>query len=133
MNRVKNVLLVDDNDADNYVHKRVIEESGCSARIVVKENGKLAIEYIENELDGSDESPWIVFLDLNMPVMDGWQFLDRFAALPNPARSEIRVVILSASGNPDDKNRADRMPEVSSFVPKPLTANELVAILKSNT
>ncbi len=77
MNKLKRVLLIDDCKATNYIHRLVIEKYGCAEAVVEVNNGREALEYLTTEVDGSYPKPELVFLDINMPVMNGWQFLEK--------------------------------------------------------
>ena len=75
------VMLVDDNDTDNFINKRVIELTGFANDIIVKNSGKSALEYLENEKDNLEKLPDLIFLDINMPMLDGWEFLSSLSKL----------------------------------------------------
>ncbi len=126
MKKLKCILLVDDNDADNYFHKLVINEMNITDNIQVVTNGFDALEYLNND---NNILPELVFLDINMPKMSGWEFIEEFKKIDPVKRRKIVVVILSTSINPDDYNRAQDSAEISDFETKPLDAEAIENII----
>ena len=122
--KLKCILLVDDDDATNFINRKIIERVGIAEHIEIKLNGKEAIDYIIKSDDNKKDSPVpsLILLDINMPIMDGWGFLERYSALENHKKKQIILVMLSTSLNPEDKRRAEAIPEISDYVYKPLTA-----------
>ncbi|MGN6648250.1 MAG: response regulator, partial [Cytophaga sp.] len=74
----KLVMLVDDNETDNFIHRRVLEMGNFSENIIVKNSGKSALEYLEANQSNPDLIPEVIFLDINMPIVDGFVFLFEF-------------------------------------------------------
>jgi CheY-like chemotaxis protein len=127
------VLLVDDNDTDNFIHKRIIELAGFSKNIVVKNSGKSALEYLESNQVQPDSIPGVVFLDINMPIVDGFVFLFEYDNFPEEIKQKCKIVILSSSDNKKDIDRIVDNEYVVHFITKPLSEeslDELKGILK---
>jgi CheY-like chemotaxis protein len=127
------VLLIDDDHMTNYLHKRVISKASLTSSIIVSTNGKEGIEELLKIEDGdldNIKSKVIVFLDINMPVMDGWTFLEVFKEIKNKLNFEINIFVLSSSINPDDKARAEKNSFVTKYINKPLN-KESISYLKS--
>ncbi|HWZ23627.1 MAG TPA: response regulator [Cytophagaceae bacterium] len=123
------VLLVDDNDTDNFIHKRIIELAGFSENIIVKNSGKSALEFLESQ----EVIPSVVFLDINMPIVDGFVFLFEFDNFPEEIKQKCKIVILSSSDNKKDIDRIVDNEYVVHFITKPLSEeslNELKTIIK---
>jgi CheY-like chemotaxis protein len=125
---LQSVLLVDDDSASNFLHKRIIQRMELLAVIDVCENGKEALAIIINESTRKVER--LVLLDINMPVMDGWEFLEEFEKLPQEITVHCKVYVLSTSINPDDKRRAETQKNVCGYLTKPLTKETIQHILK---
>ena len=124
------VLLIDDYEADNFLHRMVLEEMGCAETISEKNNGREALNYLTTEVDGQLPSPDLIFLDINMPVMNGWEFLDAYAGLPQDQRRACIVAMLTTSQNPGDLSRVESSSVVSEYLSKPLTEDAVRRILE---
>jgi CheY-like chemotaxis protein len=128
--KLNSVLLIDDDEPTNYYTQLIIEESGCTDHVKVAQGGKEALDY----LNGAHHQkgypcPDLIFLDINMPAMDGWEFLDEYRKLKKESHGKVIVVMLTTSLNPDDKVKATSIPEISGFESKPLTGEKLSKIL----
>ncbi len=126
--RYRKVLLIDDNEIDNFINERMITSSQFSANVEVKNSADAALDFLRG-LKAGDEIPEIIFLDLNMPVKDGFGFLIDFEKLPEELRQACKVVVLSSSISPADINRASTNPYVFKYVNKPLSEKYLEAII----
>lgn len=130
MKKINTVLLIDDDLTINYYHNRLISKSEISDIILVSKNGKegLATFYnLNNHLE--EEEIVLIFLDLNMPIMNGWEFLDTLFEAKKNIKINYEIYILSSTINPDDKNKAIKKELVSGFLSKPLT-KENIDLLK---
>ncbi len=124
------ILLVDDDENDNFFHKRALEKIRIAKKVEVVNTGEQALTYLENSSQTSDhEHPNIIFLDINMPVMNGWEFLDEYERLPETTRANTLVIMLTTSLNPADKKRADQNPLVNGFINKPLEEKHIQRIV----
>lgn len=119
------VMLVDDNDTDNFISKRIIEITKFANRIEVKNSGKSALEYLEREQNNVDNLPDIIFLDINMPIVDGFVFLFEFELFPQHLKDKCKIVILSSSNNKRDIAKIVDNEYVIRFITKPLTEKSL--------
>jgi CheY-like chemotaxis protein len=124
------VMLVDDNDTDNFIHKRVIELTGFSKNIVVKNSGKTALEYIESNLSNISNLPDVIFLDINMPIVDGFVFLFEYENFPEEVKQKCKIAILSSSDNKRDIDRIVDNDYVVNFITKPLSEEALADLKK---
>ncbi len=122
------VLLIDDNDIDNFINERMITTNQFSKMVVVKNSGESALQFLRDNSDNSDILPQIIFLDLNMPVMDGFSFLEAYEDLPESILTTCKVIVLSSSISPEDINRASTNQYVVKYVNKPLNEKYLDAI-----
>jgi len=120
------ILLVDDDHEDNFYHKIVIERMEIADQIAVALNGIEALDYLQKE---NRVIPELIFLDINMPKMNGWEFLDQYKHLDKEKKSRIVIMMLSTSANPADLKRAREIEEVTGYQTKPLTKEMLTEIL----
>lgn len=122
------VMLVDDNETDNFISKRIIEITGFASRVEVKNSGKSALDYLAAHQDSPEDLPNIIFLDINMPVVDGFVFLYEFEKFKELVRTKCKVIILSSSDNKRDIDKIVNNNYVIKFVTKPLTEYSLIEI-----
>lgn len=122
-------MLVDDNSADNYYHERVIIKNDAADHVVIKESGLDALEYLESTIDPENPLPDLIFLDINMPGMNGWEFLEEFKKLDKALQSKLIVIMLTTSVNPEDEALAKTYDLLAEFKTKPLTKEMLEDIL----
>lgn len=127
--KLKCILLIDDDYATNYIHKRVINSAEITDNIVALESGYDALKYLEETDFQEFPRPEIIFLDINMPGMDGWEFLESYEQLVESQKSKIVLVMLTTSLNPDDKNKSEHIKSIDGFRNKPLTIEILQGII----
>ncbi|WP_298547037.1 response regulator [uncultured Aquimarina sp.] len=122
--------IIDDDSVYVNLVKRIIEAKQLCQNLLVFENGKEALGYFEAILSNLNEEsiPEIIFLDLNMPVMDGWEFLEKFITIKNKFGKVITLYIVSSSINPLDINKAKSIKSVKDYLIKPITIEELESI-----
>ena len=129
------VLLVDDDEADNYFHSMVIKESGITNHIEIAMDGEEALDFLIarcKEGLGQDLPPELIFIDINMPGMDGWTFFDEYDKLDDVLKSKIVFVILTTSINPADERRTENRKERIDFLHKPLTLEMIHEIVEEH-
>ena len=123
------ILLVDDDPDDNFYHQIIINEMNIVNHIDIVINGIEAIAYLKKE---NQIPPEIIFLDLNMPKMNGWEFLEQYKHLNIAQKAKVLIVILTTSANPDHIKRAKEIQEVTGFETKPLTKELMLEILQQH-
>ncbi|NJB84346.1 CheY-like chemotaxis protein [Lewinella marina] len=124
------VLLVEDNPANVFLQKRIITKLGCAGEITVATTGLEAFEMVKDWRDAPDRLPDLIFLDINLPAMNGWEFMDHYNDLEIPAELRPVVLILTYSEYSKDRKRAKKTPGVMGFYNKPLTVPLLESILQ---
>jgi len=120
------ILLVDDDDGTNFLHTMVIEDANIVENILVALDGEEALEIIIN-VENKYPKPDLVFLDINMPRMNGWEFLEELHKIDK--QKPLIIVMLTASLNPDDLKRAEAIPDIKYFKNKPLNLKMLEEIV----
>ena len=131
------ILLVDDSEEDNFFHRRVLLKANVTEHIVECIDGEDAILYLKKEgkYSGWNKSyhiPDIIFLDINMPKVDGFEFLEAYKALPEEIKEGLIIVMISTSQNPQDQEKAKSYDEVSDFITKPLDEEQIRKIIEQH-
>lgn len=128
--RLKCILLIDDREDCNYMHKLILESMDCVEKVETAMDGMQALDFLGRTQDGIHLKPEIIFLDINMPVMDGWEFLEEFENLNADQKDGTVLIMLSSSVNPKDKERALANKNVKEFMTKYLDETAVKSIFK---
>jgi CheY-like chemotaxis protein len=120
------ILFIDDDEPTNFLNKLIVEQSDCAHQVRVVESGQAALDYLNHD----PSRPDLIFLDINMPAMDGWEFLEHYKELPKEKKADIVLVMLTTSLNPDDRMKTRTIREVAGFETKPLLQSDLDSLLK---
>ena len=123
--KINLVMLVDDNDTDNFISQKIIELNGFADRVIAKNSGKSALEYLEANENDSEALPEVIFLDINMPIVDGFVFLFEFERFNEDLKKKCKIAILSSSDNKRDIERIVDNDYVVKYITKPLTQDAL--------
>jgi response regulator RpfG family c-di-GMP phosphodiesterase len=119
---VNTILLLDDNTATNYIHKKFISRSPYDAEVVSFEMGKDAIAYLE---DKENPFPELIFVDINMPTMSAWEFFGNFRQIKRKEKENTICIILTTSLSPEDTEIVKDFEEVNDIMMKPLNLKAL--------
>ena len=123
--RYQTVMVVDDNEIDRYIAEGVIIKNRFSEKVIVAESAADALSFIEAHADKPGELPQVIFLDINMPEMNGFDFLDRYEKLPGQVKKNCIIMMLTTSLDSSDKKAASENKYVSMFLNKPLNKEKL--------
>lgn len=127
--KLNGVLLIDDDAATNFINSFLLKQTDCTACITVKESAMAALDFLKTS-KAENNVPELIFLDINMPCMNGWEFLEQYRQLDKTLTEGIAVVMLTTSLNPDDEEKAAAIPEVTAFRSKPLSKDKILEILQ---
>jgi CheY-like chemotaxis protein len=127
--KFKNILLVDDDAITVIITDRIIKHNGFAEEVIALNNGQEALDYLAKCADGSvKDIPEIIFLDLNMPIMDGWEFLEHYQKLSFGINNYPPVYILSSTADSEDQKKGMSYSFVKKFISKPLLQRHLEMI-----
>ncbi len=124
MKKLNKFLLIDDSRATNFFNKTIIEKVDCVEEVVVLENGKEALDYIK-----SGVVPEIIFLDINMPIMNGWEFISEYQKLEDKYKDSIIILMLGVELNKQEMELAESFPEIKGFQEKMLTKEAVCKLI----
>jgi len=130
LSNLKNILVVDDNDTDLLIARIVMEKSGFTGTTVIKNSGKSAIEYLNSVQNTPEQWPELIFLDINMPVVSGFAFIENLENLDKAFTSKVKIAVLSSSDNKSDMERFATNRYVIDFVPKPLSIEGFKSVIE---
>jgi CheY-like chemotaxis protein len=130
-NKYHTIMLIDDNEIDNLINQKMIEATAIADKIYTHTGAKSGLEFLRNmeKLEIAENIlPDLIFLDIDMPLMDGFQFLDEFDKLSPLVKKKCKVIMLTSSINPQDYNRSKKYPAIKLFLNKPLSFNTIKEI-----
>ena len=137
MRKLSGVLLIDDDDTTNFLNQRLIDRMKVTDHVRTFVNGKQAFDYLYNVSNNNYETenseyfkPELIFLDINMPVMDGFEMLDLYERLNPEFRQRIMMVVLTTSTHPQDTANSQKYN--AEYLIKPLTAEKVNNLLKKH-
>lgn len=130
--KLNTILLIDDDEATNFIHDMVIKQADVTKNIVAVQSGKDALDFLTRRTEGEYQKPELIFLDINMPGMNGWEFLEAYKKLDDEQKGGIVTVMLTTSLNPDDEEKANSFNTVKSFLHKPLSIEMIHRVMREN-
>lgn len=123
--RFRNVMIIDDSETDRYIANHYLKKNLIAVNVLSVASAEEALEYLMQFANSVDDLPRFIFLDIRMPVMDGFDFLHEFRLLPKSVHQHCDIIMLSSSWDPQDHERVKNNPHVKKFISKPLTEEEL--------
>ena len=127
--KYKYAMLLDDNELDNFINQKTLEATNFANKIYVNTSSKSALEFLNNltisDTDNASHFPEIIFVDINMPMVDGFQFIEKFKNTFSSKSNTTKLVILTSSIAQIDRDKANQISEDIVFLNKPLTQEAL--------
>lgn len=123
-----NLLVIDDDDINIFIIKKIVEKTGFDIDMVSKSNGQQAIDYIKNAIDANEVLPNLILIDINMPVMNGWEFIEAYQKLG--IEMPVDLYILSSSVYENDIEKTKSYDSVKGFISKPLSMERLTELIR---
>jgi len=130
--RKKTIWVIDDDNIYQIIVNKIIQKSEMFSDISSFKNGKEAINAVSNSLNSKESFPDIILLDINMPIMDGWEFMEELQILKPSINKQIVVYIVSSSIAVEDKNKAKSYPDILGYLSKPVNINDLILIASND-
>ena len=125
MQKLNSILLVDDDEITNFVNESVVKDLNVTNKVLLANNGKQALDMLtDKQKIQPEEGPCLVLLDINMPVMDGFEFLEAYQHLDEQIKNSVTIMMLTSSQNTNDISRAMKK-NVAAFLTKPLDEEAL--------
>lgn len=123
------VMVVDDAEIDRFLAKKVLTKHAFAREVLPVDSAVNALDYLSDNQENKDALPDLIFLDINMPRMNGFDFLEEYKKLPESVKKKCIIVMLSSSLLPEDRELALNNPYVCQFLNKPLTADKLKEVI----
>jgi CheY-like chemotaxis protein len=128
MSHFQTILLIDDDSISNFITEKLILRENFAQQVISFLSAEAALAYLKNQQQQQLPAPDIIFLDLNMPEMDGWEFMSEFKKFPREFTAHSRVFMLSSAVDAKDIVQARTMEEIEDFISKPLTKEDMGVI-----
>lgn len=131
MKKIDTICLIDDDEIFQFLTENAIKQSQIVSHIKLFSNGSEALDFLKNEADNPKNLPDIILLDLTMPIMDGWEFLENYITLKPKLGRQIVIYIVSSSIAPSDVEKAKSIAEVTDYLIKPITKDKFIELIEN--
>lgn len=126
-----NICLVDDDKIYQFTAKKIIESTNLTKAVLSFYNGEEAIEFLKSNLQNADSIPDIIFLDINMPIKDGWEFLEEFKSILNDVKKRIVIYMVSSSVDDYDIKKSKEYSFVTDYIIKPINRERFEQLIEA--
>lgn len=124
----KSIWIVDDDPIYQIIANKIVQRSAMFSEVTTFKNGKEAIDTVHLALESKNTIPDIILLDINMPVMDGWEFMEELSAVKPKIEKEFSVYIVSSSIAVEDKSKSKKYTDILGYISKPISVDDLILI-----
>ena len=124
------ICIIDDDDVYQFTITKAIKKNSIVKKILIFSDGKEGIDFLIDNIANVEDIPDIIFLDINMPIMDGWQFLEEYVKLKPHVGKKVTIYMISSSVDPVDVTRAKAMSEISDYLIKPIKSEQVSEIIE---
>jgi len=124
------ICIIDDDKVYQFMLSRIINQNNLAENIISFSDGEEALQYLTDNKANNEKIPDAIFLDANMPIMDGWQFIDEYASIKTQLEKKIIIYMLTSSVDPVDIERASKISEISDYIVKPIQLEGIEKIFK---
>ena len=124
-----NLLVIDDDDINIFIIKKIVEKTGFAVNMVAKTNGQLAIDYLKEIAGDPQQFPHLILVDINMPVLNGWEFIEAYENMN--INKAVDMYMLSSSVYENDIEKAKTYKVVKGFISKPLSIDRLIELFRA--
>ncbi|WMJ73713.1 response regulator [Cytophagaceae bacterium ABcell3] len=131
MSQFKTVLLIDDDNINNFINQRLIKKAGLAQKVEVSTNGEEGLKFIRETYKSGKNCPDLILLDINMPVMDGFDFIRVFENMDYINKDKTKIIVLTTSSNKKDIQTLKKLGCIN-YINKPLTAEKLSSCLEGS-
>lgn len=131
MKNLYNICVIDDDSIYQFTISKTIEIHNLAKKIILFSDGEEALDFLVRNLDQSENLPDIILLDINMPIMDGFQFMEEYIKIMPRVGKKIVIYMVSSSVDSSDIERAERISEISDYIIKPIEPGKLISIVES--
>ncbi len=133
MKKISRILIIEDDPMTSYLHRKLIESYKVADNIDIAADGEEAIDLISSSVQANEEDkiPQLIFVDLDMPFMDGFQFLEAFQNLTFKNKNKVVIAVLTSSMSSSDMNRAKRQ-SVDAYIMKPMTKEKMMELMEDH-
>jgi CheY-like chemotaxis protein len=133
MSKPSIICIVDDDDVYQFTITRTLEIQKAAEKILTFPDGEMAFQFIVDHLNQPSLLPDVIFLDINMPVMDGWQFLEAFDKIKSSIDKKIIIYLVTSSIDPTDVDRAKSISSITKYLTKPIQPEALRGLIEYHT
>ena len=127
----RNFIVIDDNKLDCFIAQKIVYNTGLSNKISLFQNALEALEQVKQPETGPDIPKSIIIVDIQMPLMNGFEFIEAFENLPAETRTRYQIFMLSSTINQNDVNRAKSYTSVINLISKPLSVNKILSMVEA--